>query len=167
MEKSTHLDEEFYERRGMAAVEGIIGYTFKCKAWLIEALTHKSYSREHEKTNGFLEDYERLEFLGDAVLGCLMARHFFLETQKDDIRKNPKELHKMKTSVINNNLLSLIVIENGIHEYMIYNQKAPSFREQFGGYVDTVRSESARHGSTLQLVAQKERRLRCWLVCAG
>ena len=158
-EKSTHLDEEFYERRGMAAVEGIIGYTFKCKAWLIEALTHKSYSREHEKTNGFLEDYERLEFLGDAVLGCLMARHFFLETQKDDIRKNPKELHKMKTSVINNNLLSLIVIENGIHEYMIYNQKAPSFREQFGGYVDTVRSESARHGSTLQLVAQKERRL--------
>ena len=35
----------------------------------------------------------------------------------------------MKTSVINNNLLSLIVIENKIHEYMIYNQKAPSFYE--------------------------------------
>ena len=37
----------------------------------------------------------------------------------------------MKTSVINNNLLSLIVIENEIHKYMIYNTKAPSFYEQF------------------------------------
>lgn len=120
-EKSDNLDQEFYHARNMVEVEKIMGYDFKCKAWLIEALTHKSYSREHEKINGFLEDYERLEFLGDAVLGCLMARHFFLETQKDDIRKNPKELHKMKTSVINNNLLSLIVIENNIHTYMIYN----------------------------------------------
>lgn len=119
----------------MKEVEEILGYEFNCKAWLIEALTHKSFSREHEKTNAALEDYERLEFLGDAVLGCLMARYFFLTTQNDGIRKNPKELHKMKTSVINNNLLSLIVIENKIHEYMIYNTKAPSFYEQFQKYV--------------------------------
>lgn len=113
----------------MVDVEKILDYTFTCKAWLIEALTHKSFQREHEKTNRYLDDYERLEFLGDAVLGCLMARHFFLVTQEDGIRKNPKELHKMKTSVINNNLLSLIVIENSIHQHMIYNQKAPSFFE--------------------------------------
>ena len=147
-EKSQHLDEEFYASRNMQAVERIIGYDFKCKAWLIEALTHKSFQREHEKTNAFLEDYERLEFLGDAVLGCLMARYFFLSTQTDDIRKNPKELHKMKTSVINNNLLSLIVIENRIHEYMIYNQKAPSFYEQFEKYVTTVEKMSREYGST-------------------
>ena len=133
--KSAELDQEFYHNRNMKEVEEILGYEFNCKAWLIEALTHKSFSREHEKTNAALEDYERLEFLGDAVLGCLMARYFFLTTQNDGIRKNPKELHKMKTSVINNNLLSLIVIENKIHEYMIYNTKAPSFYEQFQKYV--------------------------------
>lgn len=38
----------------MVDVERIIGYEFECKAWLIEALTHKSFSREHEKTNAFL-----------------------------------------------------------------------------------------------------------------
>ena len=114
-EKSDLLKKEFYDKRQFVKVEQILGYEFKCKAWLIEALTHKSFSREHENKNGgSLDDYERLEFLGDAVLGFLMARHFFLDTQvvKDGIRKNPKELHKMKTSVINNNLLSLIVIEN-------------------------------------------------------
>ena len=64
----------------MHEVERIMKYNFKCKAWLIEALTHKSYQREMEKHNMQLDDYERLEFLGDAVLGCLMAKHFFLTT---------------------------------------------------------------------------------------
>ena len=82
-----------------------------------------------EKLNMKLDDYERLEFLGDAVLGCLMARHFFLSTQDDEKRKMPKELHKMKTSVINNNLLSLIIIENDIYNHMIYNKKAQAFKE--------------------------------------
>lgn len=125
------LDRDFYEQRKFSEVEDKLGYEFKCKAWLIEALTHKSFSREHEKKIQYLDDYERLEFLGDAVLGFLMARYFFQDTQDAKERKNPKELHKMKTSVINNNLLSLIVIENGIHNYMIYNEKAPSFHEQF------------------------------------
>lgn len=47
----------------------------------------------------------------------------------------PKELHKMKTSVINNALLSLIVIENGIHEYVLYNERANAFKLQFEEYV--------------------------------
>lgn len=87
-----------------------------------------------------------------------MARHFFLSTQHDGIRKNPKELHKMKTSVINNNLLSLIVIENRIHEYMIYNKKAPSFYEQFEKYVNTVHEMSAENGTTKQMVEIKRKR---------
>ena len=44
----------------------------------------------------------------------------------------------MKTSVINNALLSLIVIENGIHEHVLYNNKAVSFKEQFDKYVQKV-----------------------------
>ena len=58
----------------------------------------------------------------------------------------------MKTSVINNNLLSLIVIENRIHDYMIYNTKAPSFKDQFEKYVNTVQEISSKQGSTKQLV---------------
>ena len=66
-----------------------------------------------------LDDYERLEFLGDSVLNYLIAKFFFLSTQYDQERKMPKELHKMKTAVINNTLLSLIVIEYGIYEHIV------------------------------------------------
>ena len=71
-----------------------------------------------------LEDYERLEFLGDSILNYMIAKQFFLTTMDDAVKKMPKELHKMKTAVINNALLSLIVIEKGIHNFIIYNFKA-------------------------------------------
>ena len=50
-EKSEELEKEFYVKFEMEKVEEIINYKFKCKAWLIEALTHKSYQREMEKLN--------------------------------------------------------------------------------------------------------------------
>ncbi|MCL2633879.1 MAG: ribonuclease III [Oscillospiraceae bacterium] len=47
-----------------------IGYTFKNKNLLKEALTHSSYS-----VDSFC--YERLEFLGDSVLGMVVAKHLY------------------------------------------------------------------------------------------
>lgn len=128
----------------ITSIEQKIGYTFKCKTWLIEALTHKSAIDQNlfAKIQEPVQDYERLEFLGDSILSFLVARHFFLTTQslgsEDARRFMPKELHRMKTSVINNALLSLIVIENGIHDFIIYNEKAEAFKRQFEKYVQEV-----------------------------
>ena len=47
-----------------------IGYSFRDKALLRHALTHASTKRKQD-------DYERLEFLGDRVLGLVMAEHLF------------------------------------------------------------------------------------------
>ena len=68
----------------MKEVETILGYDFKCKANLVKALTHKTYSLNVERE----ANYERLSFLGGSVLNCMVAHHFFLETQKVLIQKD-------------------------------------------------------------------------------
>ena len=49
--------------------EAILGYEFEDKALLEAALTHPSAAK-HTKTTF---NYERLEFLGDSILGCVVA----------------------------------------------------------------------------------------------
>jgi ribonuclease-3 len=51
--------------------EQILGHTFNDQALLRQALTHPSYLNEVRGTG--YDDYQRLEFLGDAVLGLLLA----------------------------------------------------------------------------------------------
>lgn len=107
-----------------------------------------------------IQDYERLEFLGDSILSYLVAKYFFLSTQEDEKRKMPKELHKMKTSIIQNCCLSLIVIEQGIHNHIIYNEKAAAFKEQFDKCVEIVMDLNRQFGTTRQLCEQMEKRAR-------
>jgi len=51
-----------------------LGYCFKDTANLDQALTHPSFNNEQENSSG---DYQRLEFLGDAILGLLLAETLF------------------------------------------------------------------------------------------
>ena len=55
--------------------EKIINYKFKNESLLFEALTHSSSKvvKSYKKKN----NYERLEFLGDRVLGLVLAEYFF------------------------------------------------------------------------------------------
>ena len=59
----------------MTELEERLGYHFENRARLENALTHSSYAHEH-KADG-LESNERLEFLGDSVLGMVTADYLF------------------------------------------------------------------------------------------
>lgn len=59
------------------ALEARIGYSFKDKALFERALTHSSYGDGRRN----VVDNERLEFLGDRVLGLLTAQMLFENTQ--------------------------------------------------------------------------------------
>ena len=70
----------------LSAREEILGLTFEDKTLLLRALTHRSYLNENP--NFILEDNERLEFLGDAVLDFLTAEylyHRFPEMREGDL----------------------------------------------------------------------------------
>ena len=55
----------------MRAIEDKLGYVFKNRGLLINALTHSSYANENRGRS--CESNERLEFLGDSVLGLVVA----------------------------------------------------------------------------------------------
>ncbi len=63
---------------GFAALEQRIGYAFKDGNLLREALTHGSVDAGKRK-----RDYDRLEFLGDRVLGLVVAERLFAEHQNE------------------------------------------------------------------------------------
>ncbi len=58
----------------LAALEAVLGYTFRDRDLLLTALTHPSYRHEHKEDP---DDSQRLEFLGDAVLGLLTAEYVY------------------------------------------------------------------------------------------
>lgn len=58
----------------MSEFENVIGYEFKDKKLLEKALTHSSYANENHSALG---DNERLEFLGDSVLGFVTAEYLY------------------------------------------------------------------------------------------
>lgn len=77
----------------MQNFEEVIGYTYKNKDLLTEALTHSSFSNEGKKT---IKDNERLEFLGDSILSLVVAENLFLH-----YKHMPEgELTKLRASLV-------------------------------------------------------------------
>jgi ribonuclease-3 len=59
----------------LSHLEERLGFTFRNRATLQQAFTHRSYL--HENPDFVLPSNERLEFLGDAVLGFVVAQHLY------------------------------------------------------------------------------------------
>lgn len=59
----------------MKTLEEKIGYTFRDRTLLENALTHSSYANEHRDKG--MPSNERLEFLGDSILGLVVADHLY------------------------------------------------------------------------------------------
>lgn len=70
-------DEEF-----IMAMKQILGYRPKKIHFYKEAFTHSSLKRVNNK--GVPENYERLEFLGDAILGAVIANYLFKKIPTGD-----------------------------------------------------------------------------------
>ena len=76
------------------ALEERIGYQFKNPSLLKQALTHSSFTNEQKINKA--KNYERLEFLGDAVLELVSSEFLFKE--HPDVPEG--ELTKMRASMV-------------------------------------------------------------------
>ena len=87
-------------------LEKTLGYKFKDKKLLIEALTHKSYKQPY--------DNERFEFLGDAVLDLIVGEYLFFKFSKSDEGK----LSKIRASLVNESGFDKLARSLNLGEYI-------------------------------------------------
>jgi ribonuclease-3 len=92
-------------------LEEKLGYTFSDKSIVLEAMTHRSYA--HEKKNK--QNYERLEFLGDAVLQ-LTVTEYLLDRYKD---YDEGLLSKLRGYFVSEGFLSKIATELKLGDHIL------------------------------------------------
>ena len=88
-----------------------LGYAFTDISLLETAMHHRSWNAENDGG----ESNERLEFLGDAVLGWVVADIVY--TQHSDLPEG--KLTDLRKSVVNANALAEVAVELGIGEYLM------------------------------------------------
>ncbi|MBQ4353322.1 MAG: ribonuclease III [Clostridia bacterium] len=98
----------------MRELEEKIGYTFKNKEILIEALTHSSYSNEMKSKGEKIAFNERLEFLGDSVLSIVVSSYIFEKYRS----KQEGDLTKIRAAVVCEKALSKFAGEIELGDYM-------------------------------------------------
>jgi ribonuclease-3 len=104
--------EETERNRCVEQVERILGYTFNDKNLLIQALTHPS-AAEVDPIQG---SYERLEFLGDSLLGAFVA--FAIYERFPDFDEGV--LTRIKVSLVSGGMLSQRAAELGLADFIIF-----------------------------------------------
>jgi ribonuclease-3 len=92
-------------------LEKTVGYRFRDRAFLEEALTHRSHANE---VQGDL-DNQRLEFFGDSILGFLISHLLF--SRFPDAREG--ELTHMRAALVDEARLSAIALNLGIGPYLL------------------------------------------------
>jgi ribonuclease-3 len=93
-------------------LEAKLGYTFRNKEFLREALTHTTYVNEHKDLA--LKDNQRLEFLGDTVINSIITRRLFM--QFPDEKEGP--LTKKRAELISEGALSRIARYLGLGKFL-------------------------------------------------
>lgn len=92
-------------------VESICGHVFSNKKLVIQAMTHPSAVEGDPNLS-----YERLEFLGDSIVGFTVASEAYRRFSGID----EGVLTKMRIAVVNGNFLSNASTEKGLSDWIIY-----------------------------------------------
>ncbi len=95
------------------AIEKQLGYTFKNKELLALAFVHRSFFNEHREV--VKEHNERLEFLGDSVLGLVISDYLY-----EYLPSNPEgDLSHLRSHIVEAGSCMQFVIKLNIAEYIL------------------------------------------------
>lgn len=98
----------------VAAVEEILGHHFEQRRLVESAITHPS-AVEGQPVSA---SYERLEFLGDSIVGAIVATDLFERFPQMD----EGELTRLKISLVSGPMLSEVSDELGLRELIVFGE---------------------------------------------
>lgn len=98
-------------------LEKSIGYTFKDKNLLINALTHTSYAYENK-----VESNEKLEFLGDSILEFISSKYLF--NNYENLREG--EMTKVRATVVCEDSLYKIAVKHNFSDFLYLGKSESS-----------------------------------------
>ena len=104
-------------------LETAIGYRFRNITLLQNALTHSSYA--NERWHDSLKSNERLEFLGDSILGMLVAEHLY----RNFPDRPEGELTRMRADMVCEKTLANVANQVGLGQHLLLGHG----EERFGG----------------------------------
>ncbi len=93
-----------------------LGLKFKNKDLLTQAFVHRSYLNENPEFN--LEQNERLEFLGDAVLELVVTEYLYKEYPK----KAEGELTNWRAALVNAKMLTFVAEQLGFNDFLLLSR---------------------------------------------
>jgi len=96
----------------LSEIETVLGHSFNDPSHLLNALTRRSFWHENRETCS--EHNERLEFLGDAVLGLVVADVLYQEFPEDE----EGELQKKRASLVNRSALAQLMRQLDLAPYI-------------------------------------------------
>mgnify|MGYP000059559481 FL=1 len=96
----------------MEELEKKIGYSFKNRELLRTALTHSSYA--NERHGGDCQSYERLEFLGDSILGLITAEYLYAH----EPRLPEGRMTKLRAELVCESSLHQVALRLELGKYM-------------------------------------------------
>ncbi|XP_072751991.1 endoribonuclease Dicer [Anoplolepis gracilipes] len=105
-------------------METKIGYKFNNRAFLLQAFTHPSYM-----PNGITECYQRLEFIGDAILDFLITCYIY-ETCGN---LSPGELTDLRSALVNNTTFACVAVRHALDTALL--AYAPKLHEAIDRFV--------------------------------
>lgn len=110
------LSSKKEERKLITAIETITGFTPSNLSLYKLAILHTSKGKE---SNGYRESNERLEYLGDAILGAAVADYLF----KKYPFKDEGFLTEIRSRIVNRDSLNLLARKIGINHIVQYDNK--------------------------------------------
>ncbi len=102
------------EKMIVESVEEILGYQFRRPKLLLEALTHPSFLLPADIETAYCGDYQRLEFIGDAILSFLITEYLFDWTPS----LSSGRISEWRSCIVSNEFLGAMTVRAGLHNYL-------------------------------------------------